>query len=108
MWSHILSRGFAEAAVKGNIADSKKGDPRRLKGIEMPGTYYFNCNGPVAVGPWGNCNEARQDAENQYGGPCTFLGCSEPPCGCDGEVARSTWTPDAAFIEAAAKRAKRR
>lgn len=34
----------------------------------MPGMYFFNCNGPVQGGPFGNCSEARQDAENRFGG----------------------------------------
>jgi hypothetical protein len=74
----------------------------------MPGMYFFNCNGPVQVGPFGNCDEARQDAENQFGGPCQFLGCTEPPCGCAAQLADPNWEPDDAFLEAAAKRKRGR
>jgi hypothetical protein len=74
----------------------------------MPGMYFFNCNGPVQVGPFGNCDEARQEAEDQFGGPCQFLGCTEPPCGCTGAAAvEPAWKPDSAFLEAAAKRIPR-
>ena len=69
----------------------------------MPGMYFFNCNGPVQVGPFGNCSEARQDAENRFGGPCQFLGCTVPPCGCAEEAAMDlNWAPDEAFLKAAA------
>ena len=75
----------------------------------MPGMYYFNCNGPVQVGPYGNCNEALADAEQLYGGPCQFLGCDTAPCGCAGQATPdSSWKPDKAFLEAAAKRPKRK
>jgi hypothetical protein len=75
----------------------------------MPGMYFFNCNGPVRVGPFGNCSEARQDAEDRFGGPCEFLGCELPPCGCtDEKEADPGWKPDAAFLEAAAKREQQR
>jgi hypothetical protein len=73
----------------------------------MGGMYYFNCNGPVIVGPWGNYNEALQDCENTYGGPCQFLGCTQPPCGNNASISTdSAWTPDEKFIKEASERKK--
>jgi hypothetical protein len=75
----------------------------------MPGMYFFNCNGPVQVGPFGNCIEARQEAEAEFGGPCEFLGCTQPPCGCaDDRAGDRYWKPGRAFLEAAATRVPRR
>jgi hypothetical protein len=73
----------------------------------MGGYYYFNCNGPVRVGPYANYNEALQEAENDYGGPCQFLSCSQPPCGNPANVkANLTVKIDAAFLAAAEEREK--
>ena len=73
----------------------------------MPGDYYFNCNGPVRVGPWGNYNEAVQDCEMTYGGPCQFLSCSQPPCGNPRNVkADLTVKIDESFLAAAEEREK--
>ena len=74
----------------------------------MPGMYFFNCNGPVQVGPFGNCGEARTDAEVRFGGPCQFLGCTSPPCGCaEDESVDPNWQPDEAFLKAASERKPR-
>jgi hypothetical protein len=71
----------------------------------MGGLYYFNCNGPARVGPYGNYNEALQDCEMSFGGPCQFLGCDLPPCGAPAEIkADPNWKPDAAFLKAAKSR----
>jgi hypothetical protein len=69
----------------------------------MAGYYYFNCNGPVQVGPWANYNEALHDCEETYGGPCEFLGCSKPPCGAPGNTELS-WKPSDEFITIATQR----
>jgi hypothetical protein len=75
----------------------------------MSGMYYFNCNGPVQVGPYANYNEALADAEQLYGGPCQFLSCDSAPCGAPSqENVDPNWKPDEAFLEAAAKRPKRK
>lgn len=71
----------------------------------MSGYYYFNCNGPVQVGPWANYNEALLDCVDTYGGPCEFLGCSQPPCGAPpGINIASDWKPSEEFIAIAAQR----
>jgi hypothetical protein len=76
----------------------------------MPGMYYFNCNGPLQVGPYGNCNEALQDPLVlqcvQAGGQVQFLGCDLQPCGCPNPPADPNFIPDKAFLEAASRRMK--
>jgi len=74
----------------------------------MPGYYYFNCNGPVQVGPYGNYNEALQDCEDTYGGPCQFVGCSQPPCGAPQAIAKAQGSVlDAKFLADAEERARK-
>jgi hypothetical protein len=74
----------------------------------MPGMYYFNCNGPIQVGPYGNCNEALQDSLIveciQQGGQPQFLGCDQAPCGCPNAPDDLSWKPNKEFLEAATKR----
>lgn len=71
----------------------------------MGGDYYFNCNGPARVGPWANYNEALQDCESSYGGPCQFLGCSQPPCGNPANIGHDpNWKADVTFLINAKKR----
>jgi hypothetical protein len=71
----------------------------------MGGYYYFNCNGPVRVDPYANFNEALQEAEDLYGGPCQFLSCSIPPCGApSGAAPVANWEPDAEFLRIADER----
>ena len=77
----------------------------------MPGMYYFNCNGPLQVGPYGNCNEALQDPLVlqcvQSGGQLQFLGCDLAPCGCPNAQIDTNWKPDKTFLEAAARRCRK-